>query len=441
MRAAEGGGSSSTIVVDITGVRQASAVFADVSQAFSVLGSRLRGRALPDMPPGVGAWVSGEIAEVAGALRSLPQPMLDIAQELRVRGFWAEIADKLLAGQDLTGAELTEFKAAYASGLLAKYADPGEADRAKVYARKVHDREHPGGFTGFLHDAGDFFSGAWDSIKDPAVSLYHLTPLSSGWTHSWSELGQGLEYGVTHPVEFGKEMINLQALHDRGFGYWLGNIAPAALATVFSGGAAAGLRGAEATDRIVAGAAAADRLVDGEEVLAASGRLKAAFGADHAWTHDVLHPGPLTPSGMSVEEMRLSAAQTFAGGKYDMVSEPEKYMVFKAGEHPGGRFFTLEPPASEAQVRIDSAVKPHWMTPEGAYSGSSPLPSGYAYVVEHPEHPLPMGPAGEQGGVYLGGPDKIQVYIDDRGAAGLRQVGEWSLHDPPDWVRQLTEQR
>jgi hypothetical protein len=114
--------------------------------------------------------------------------------------------------------------------------------------------------------------------------------------------------------------------------------------------------------------------------------------------------------------------------------------LFKAGgDSPDGRFFSLHPPASEAQVRIDAAVKPHWTTPDGGYVGASPLEQGYAFVVEHPEHAVPMGPVGTQGGVYLGGPDKIQVFVDDRSALGLRQIDEWSLHDPPDWVRQLVE--
>jgi hypothetical protein len=435
MRMTDAGGGSGTIVVDIPGVRAASGMVADVGHAYQLLAGRIRGLPIPSMPPGVDAQVTATIAEVSAALGSMPGPLVDIAQELRVRAFWAEIADKLMAGTDLSGSELNEFKAAYASGLLTKYAEPWQADLAKAYAKHVHDEEHPGGLTGFLHSAGNFFSGAWDAIKDPAVMLYHLTPFSSGWTKQWSDLGKGLEYGITHPVEFGKEILNLQALHDRGFAYWLGNLAPAAAATVLSGGAAATVRGAEAADAVVG----ASRLMDVEKAMEESGRVKGLFGADHAFTHDVLHPGPLTPDSMSLDELRRSAAQTFASGKYDMVSHDKPFVVYKAGEHPGGRFFTLEPPASEAQVRIDSAVKPHWVTPEGVHVGSSPLPKGFAFVVEKPEHALPMGPASEQGGVYLGGPDKIQVFIDDRAASGLRQVGEWSLHDPPQWVREMTE--
>jgi hypothetical protein len=436
---ADVGGSGETVVVDIPGVQRVSGLMADGSHAYAELATRIRGLPMPDMPPDVAAQVQYSVGDVAGQLGTMPQPLFAIAQELRVRALWAEIADQLMAGTDLSGTELNEFKAAYASGLLTRYAEPWQQDLAKAYADKLHHEEHPGGFSGFMHSVGSFFSGAWDAIKDPAVALYHLTPFSSGWTQHWEDLGKGLAYGVTHPVQFGEEMINLQALHQRGFAYWLGNLAPAAAATVFSGGAAAGLRGAEAADRITAGAAGIERLADGEDALAASARLAKTFEGDHQWTFDVMHPGPLTPDDASLAALRRSAAQTFASGKYDLASSDKPYVLFKAGDSPGGRFFTFDPPASEAQVRIDSAVKPHWTTPEGTYTGSSSLDKGYAFVVEHPEHPVAVGPVGTQGGVYLGGPDKLQVFVDDRSALGLRQVGEWSLHDPPDWVKQMTE--
>jgi hypothetical protein len=265
MLARSSGGGAGTIVVDIGGVRQASGVFGNVGQAFSALASRVGGHALPEMPPGVEGHVAAELADVSSALGEFPQPFVDIAKELRVRAFWAQIADKLVAGVDLEGAELTEFKAAYASGLLTRYADPGLADLARDYAEEVHERENPGGLAGFFDDVGDFFEGAWDAIKDPAVMLYHLTPFSEDWTDRWGDLGQGLAYGATHPLEFGKAVLNLDALEERGLAYWLGNLAPAAAATVLSGGAAAAVRGAQGTtalQRAASGARSLERAMD-----------------------------------------------------------------------------------------------------------------------------------------------------------------------------------
>jgi hypothetical protein len=264
MRVTDGGGYGGTIVVDIGGVRRASGLLADDGHAFQELGARVRGHGLPSMPGDVAGRVSAALAEVGSGLAGLPPTLIALAQELRVRAFWAEIADKLMAGYDLTGAQLTEFKAAYASGLLTRYAEPWEADLAKAYAKKVHDREHPGGITGFLHTVGDFFTGAWDAIKDPAVMIYHLTPFSGGdWTKHWADLGHGLAYGVTHPIAFANALVNLDGLQKRGFSYWLGNLVPAVATTLLSGGAAAGVRGAEgvaAVDRAAAGAADLERV-------------------------------------------------------------------------------------------------------------------------------------------------------------------------------------
>jgi hypothetical protein len=187
-------------------------------------------------------------------------------------------------------------------GTLLKYADdPFYVQLAKDYAKKVHDREHPGGLWGFVKDVGhglaDFAEGAWDAIKDPAVMLYHLSPLSSGWTHNWEQLGKGLEYAAEHPAEFGKAVINLDALEKRGVAYWLGNLAPAAIATVMSGGGAAALRGVSATDRVMEGATAADRLAEGataldrtSEGLGTAARFGETASTDYRGTFFAEHP-------------------------------------------------------------------------------------------------------------------------------------------------------
>jgi hypothetical protein len=267
MRIADSGGASGTIVVDIGGVRRASGLLADDAQAFQELATRVRGHALPSMPDGVAGQVTATIGEVGSGLAGLMPGLVSLAKELRVRAFWAEIADKLSAGYDLQGAELNEFKAAYASGLLTRYAEPWESDLAKAYAKKLYDQEHPGGFMGFLHDVGNFFVGAWDGIKDPAVMIYHLSPLSGpSFLNHWDDLAHGLAYGVTHPVAFGEAVINLDGLQKRGFSYWIGNLAPAVAATFLSGGVAAGVRGADgivAVDRAAEGATALDRAAEG----------------------------------------------------------------------------------------------------------------------------------------------------------------------------------
>jgi hypothetical protein len=261
-----GGGGGTTIVINPEDLRQTSTIALEVGQAFHALAGQLGARPLPEMPPAIAARVSTELSEVCCLLNSEPQLLLETAQELRARAFWAEVADRLAAGNDLEGAQLAEFKAGMASGILQRYATEWEKELGRNYAKEVHDRENPGGIGGFFKDVGggiaDFATGAFDSIKDPVVMLYHLTPLHDEWTKQWGALGSGLAHGVTHPLEFGRAVLALDALDERGLAYWLGNLAPAAAATVLSGGAAAGARGAAATERVAAGAKAADRLAD-----------------------------------------------------------------------------------------------------------------------------------------------------------------------------------
>jgi hypothetical protein len=269
MRIADGGGGSgATIVLNPNDLRKTAALLGAAAQEDQALAKQIGGHALPDMPGDVAARVQTTINEVSTGLGSEPNLLIEVGRELRARALWGDIADKLAAGYDLSDSELNEFKATMHDGTLLKYADdPFYVQLAKDYAQKVHDREHPGGVWGFVksvgHGLADFAEGAWDAIKDPAVMLYHLSPLSSGWTHNWANLGKGLEYAAEHPLEFGKAVINLDALEKRGVAYWLGNLAPAAIATVMSGGGAAALRGVSATDRVIEAGTAADRLAAG----------------------------------------------------------------------------------------------------------------------------------------------------------------------------------
>lgn len=297
MQARGGGGGGTTIVINPEDLRQTSTIALEVGQAFHALAGQLGARPLPELPPAIAGRVSTELSEVCCLLNSEPPLLLETAQELRARAFWAEVADRLAAGYDLEGAQLTEFKAGMASGILQRYANEWEKELGNNYAKELHDRENPGGIGGFFKKVGggiaDFASGAWDSIKDPAVMLYHLTPLHEDWTQQWGALGSGLAHGVTHPLEFGRAVLALDALEERGLAYWLGNLAPAAAATVLSGGAAAGARGAAATERVAGGAAAVtrgSRLADKADTLSDAARFGRATSTDYRGTFFGRHP-------------------------------------------------------------------------------------------------------------------------------------------------------
>jgi filamentous hemagglutinin len=83
--------------------------------------------------------------------------------------------------------------------------------------------------------------------------IYNLTPANSEWTENWASVGKGVAYGVTHPLEFGKAVVALDALEEKGVGYWLGNLAPSVAAAFLTGGSSAAVRGASATERLAGG--------------------------------------------------------------------------------------------------------------------------------------------------------------------------------------------
>ena len=89
-------------------------------------------------------------------------------------------------------------------------------------------------------------------------------------------------------------------------------------------------------------------------------------------------------------------------------------MLYRAGEAgtPLGQWFTREPPISAAQVRIDSAVKPQWIDPKsGVLTGTSNLDTVYAVRIPKGTT-IYEGPVSNQGGVYLGGPNTSQVFVE-----------------------------
>lgn len=119
------------------------------------------------------------------------------------------------------------------------------------------------------------------------------------------------------------------------------------------------------------------------------------------------NPGPLA-------EMSNQPAKSFYGGRYNVEVLQEDRIMYRAGnaENPYGRWFTSEPPTSVANVRIDTAVKTHWVDSKtGAYESSSYIDSVYAIKVPKGTT-VYTGPVGPQGGAYVGGYNFMQTYID-----------------------------
>ncbi len=118
------------------------------------------------------------------------------------------------------------------------------------------------------------------------------------------------------------------------------------------------------------------------------------------------NPGPLA-------DMRDNPASNFFGGKYNATTLTGDTIFYRAGKEgtPLGQWFTSTPAESIAQVRIDLAVKPQWISPiTGELTGTSVINTNYAIKIPAGTT-IYSGPVGYQGGIYLGGENIIQTFI------------------------------
>lgn len=152
-----------------------------------------------------------------------------------------------------------------------------------------------------------------------------------------------------------------------------------------------------------------NKLDDVAEVVESGSTIVIYWSGDIAnYQYNMIeNPGPLA-------EMPNQPAKNFYGGRYNMEVLQEDRIMYRAGnaQNPYGRWFTSEPPASVTNVRIDAAVKTHWIDPKtGAYEASSYIDNVYAIKVPKGTT-IYTGSVGPQGGVYVGGYNVMQTYID-----------------------------
>ncbi|GAB1690815.1 WXG100 family type VII secretion target [Krasilnikovia sp. M28-CT-15] len=135
--------------------------------------------------------------------------------------------------------------------------------------------------------------------------------------------------------------------------------------------------------------------------------------APEDYTYNMVeNPGPLAA-------MDGTPAANFAGGRYDEIELAEDRVFYRGGDSHGnefGKWFTLEPPAGVAEVRIDTAVKLHWLDSEGGHTGTSIIDSVYAIKIPAGTK-VYAGPVGSMGGVYVGGGH--QVFIPEPWKGGV----------------------
>lgn len=152
--------------------------------------------------------------------------------------------------------------------------------------------------------------------------------------------------------------------------------------------------------------------------------LEGATKAPSYKYHMIEDPGPLA-------EKRGNPASNFRSGMYNERVLEEDTIFYRGGDSGGsewGQWFTSEPPKSVANVRIDSAVKPQWIDPKsGALTGVSNVNTVYAIRIPKGTK-IYEGPVGNQGGIYTGGPNSIQIFIEKpQNIKGAEVVGSTPL--------------
>jgi hypothetical protein len=127
------------IVVNPADLRRGAGKCKDTSHGLGLLAGRLRGKHMPEMPPGVRDRVFLEVSEVACLLGSEPHPLIAASEELRTRALWAEIADRLESGAELSDAQMAEFVALAQTGALTRYASPEQAELAGRFVAEMFE--------------------------------------------------------------------------------------------------------------------------------------------------------------------------------------------------------------------------------------------------------------------------------------------------------------
>ena len=219
--------------------------------------------------------------------------------------------------------------------------------------------EKPGLLDRVVDGVGDFFGGVWEGVKgigDTVVMLAKLSKIRAlidpeGWRRDVTDLGKGLRWGATHPLEFGKAIVDWETWKSnplRALGKLVPDIA-IALATAGAGTAASGSSRAARAARVLRG---------GERRPDPSGWPRGqGTGGDPPGTRY----GPATDTGPLGKDPKWEEFRdSFRSGSYTAVTydRPRRlYRVYGGGSSsPLSRYWTPDRPTGRLQTHMDSAL-------------------------------------------------------------------------------------
>jgi hypothetical protein len=127
-------------------------------------------------------------------------------------------------------------------------------------------------------------------------------------------------------------------------------------------------------------------------------------------------------------------ARNFGQSQYSGLVLADDALLFRAGSSlsnrgPLGSWLSFKPALSEAQARIDLAIRQTWLDPLTGVPASSNPPIDTVYMIRVPRGTtVYVGPVGSQGGIYLGGSQFLQAFVPDIGLIpGVDVVSSWTI--------------
>ena len=124
------GGTVSRVLIDPVELRRCGARIKDGATELEMASSGLTCVSLPEMPAGMVGEVSSGIQSVRSSIAGELSEIREAAVELTRRALWAEIADKLASGAELSDSQLREFNAWLMDGSMLRYANSYQAGLA-----------------------------------------------------------------------------------------------------------------------------------------------------------------------------------------------------------------------------------------------------------------------------------------------------------------------
>ena len=138
-----------------------------------------------------------------------------------------------------------------------RVADAGTAAARTISAAWADAPREPHWWEKAGHFVAEIGRGAWEATAGLVEFVWSISTVRmlvdpEGWATDMQALGTGLVYGVTHPVEFGKALLDWDTWQEspgRAIGHLLPDLL-LTLATAGGGAAARGARGLKALDEV-----------------------------------------------------------------------------------------------------------------------------------------------------------------------------------------------